>query len=69
MPSIVVPIGGKHKSVKSLLAEIMNDTDVERLVIVTFLKDGECSMAQFETTRADLCYAGALIQRMAFDDD
>jgi hypothetical protein len=69
MPNKIVPIGGKHMSAASLLAEIMNDPEVERLVIVTFLTDGDCGTAQFETTRAELCYAAALIQKMAFEDE
>ena len=33
--SKVTPIGGVHKSASSLLAEIMNDLDVEKCVVVT----------------------------------
>jgi hypothetical protein len=38
----ITPLGGKHKSASSLLAEIMNDPAAKRVVVFTF--DGEGTM-------------------------
>jgi len=64
----VVPLGGKHKSVSSLLAEIISDVEIEKCVIVALRKDGEAWTAHYEMTRADMCYAAALLQRLAFEE-
>lgn len=64
----IIPLGGSHKSAKSLLAEIMNDPNLERCVIITMSKDGGIGWGHYEMTRADMTYAAALIQRMAFDE-
>lgn len=66
--SVIVPLGGKHRSVKSLLAELMNDEDITKLVIVTMDKEGNTGKAHFEMTRAELTYAAQLINRIAFDE-
>jgi hypothetical protein len=64
----IVPIGGRHMSPASMLAEIMNDEMVEKCVVVTILKDGDIGTAQYEMTVSDMCYAAALIQRIAFEE-
>jgi hypothetical protein len=51
-----------------MLAEIMNDEMVEKCVVVTILKDGDIGTAQYEMTVSDMCYAAALIQRIAFEE-
>ena len=66
--SKVAPIGGKHQSISSLLAEVMADPNVVKCVVITYLQDGDTGSAVYEMTRADLCYAAALIQRMAFEE-
>ena len=64
----IVPLGGRHMSPGSMLAEIMNDERVEKCVVVTILKDGDIGTAQYEMTVAEMCYAAALIQRIAFGE-
>lgn len=52
----------------SLLAEIMADPDVEKCIVVTLLKNGDTGTAHYEMSIADMCYAAALIQRIAFEE-
>lgn len=63
----ITPIGGRHRSARSLLAEVMNDPDMVKCVVVTLSEDGDVGVAHFEMTRAEITYAAAVIQRMAFE--
>lgn len=53
----IVPLGGKHRSARSLLAEIMNDEDVETVVVYAFSKDGLLKCAQFGMTVRNMAWA------------
>jgi hypothetical protein len=48
--SKVVPLGGKHQSASSLLAEIMNDPTAKRVAVFTFDGEGKMSFAHFDCT-------------------
>ncbi len=67
--SKIVPLGGKHRSAKSLLAEVMNDPNMEKVVLVTLSADGGIGWAHFEMSRAEMAWAGLVLQRLAFDDE
>lgn len=64
--SKVVAIGGKHKSVPSLLSQAMADPTITNAVIVTFHENGESEVAHFECTRQQLAYAAFAIGDMVF---
>ncbi len=68
MSNVITPIGGAHRSAKSLLAEVMNDPGLEKCVVMTIDKEGNGGIAQFEMTRAEMCYAAAVIVREAFSE-
>ncbi len=63
--SKVVALGGKHKSVSSLLSQAMADETVKNVVVVTFHENGECELAHFECTCQQLAYASVLIADFA----
>jgi hypothetical protein len=65
--NVVVPMGGRHKSASSLLAEIMNDPTLAKVVVFTIDHDGDGLVAHYEMTRAELTFAAARIQRFAFE--
>lgn len=65
--SKVIPIGGKHKSVPSLLSQAMADPTVKNVVIVTFHENGDCETAQFECTRQQLAYAALCVENMVWE--
>lgn len=65
----IVPIGGSHRSAKSMLAEVMNDPDLERCIVVSIGKGGGIGWGHYEMSRAEMTYAAALIQRLAFDEE
>jgi hypothetical protein len=66
--SKVVALGGKHKSVSSLLSQAMADPTVKNVIIMTFHDDGACETAHFECTRQQMAWASLCVGRMAFDD-
>ena len=66
--SKVTPIGGVHRSARSLLAEVMNDPGLAKCVVITLDKDGNIGWGHFEMSRAEMTYAAATINRMAFDE-
>lgn len=66
--SKIVPLGGAHRSAKSLLAQVMNDPELDKCVVVTISKNGDIGIAHFEMTRAEMCYAAAVITRHTFGD-
>jgi hypothetical protein len=61
----VIPLGGKHKSASSLLAEIMNDPKVKRVVVFTFDGEGNMSFAHFDCTRSEMAYASVIAAKHA----
>lgn len=65
----IAPIGGTHRSARSLLAEIMNHPNMKRCVVVTIAEDGSLGWGHYEMTGAELTYAAALLNRLAFGDD
>lgn len=69
MSGKIVPIGGAHKSARSLLAEVMNDEGMVKVVLVTLSQDGEAGFAQYGLTRAEMAWAAAVVHRHIFDDE
>jgi hypothetical protein len=67
--SKVVPLGGKHKSASSLLAEVMNDPTTKRVVLFTFDGEGNMSFAHFECTRSEMAYASVIAAKHAAEGD
>jgi hypothetical protein len=63
----IVPLGGAHKSAQSLLAEVMNDQNVQRVVLVTFKEDGATGLAHFQCTRQEMAWASLLISNAAIE--
>lgn len=63
----VTPIGGTHRSARSLLAEIMSDDEVVKCVVVVIRKDGNIGHAHYEMSRAEMAYAGTLLGHLAFE--
>lgn len=66
--NVIVPLGGRHQSARSLLAEIMNDPELEKVVLVAYQRNGDSMVAHYQCTRAELTFAAATIERFAFDD-
>ena len=66
--SKVVALGGKHKSVPSLLSQAMADPTIKNVCIVTFHENGDSETAHFECTREQMAFASLAMGRMAFDD-
>lgn len=64
----VVALGGKHKSVPSLLSQAMADETIKNVVIVTFHENGDSELAHFECTRAQLAYASLVVGKVVFED-
>lgn len=64
--SKVVALGGKHKSVPSLLSQAMADPTITNVVIVTFHDNGDSETAHFECNRQQLAYASLAIGDMVF---
>lgn len=65
----IIPLGGRHKSGGSLLAEAMNDPALDHCVLVSFDSSGEgYAVSHFGMTRERLCFAAELIRRVAFDE-
>jgi hypothetical protein len=67
--SKVVPLGGKHKSASSLLAEIMNDPKAKRVVVFTFDGEGNMGFAHFDCTRSEMAYASVIAAKHAAEGD
>ncbi len=65
----VTPIGGRHRSAISLLAEVMNDPDMDRCIVLTFRRGGDIGWGHYEVTQAETTYAAALLNRLAFDEE
>ena len=65
----IVPIGGKHRSASSLLAEVMNDPDVKRVVIFAFDDHGAMSFAHFGCKRSEMAYASVIAAQHAAEGD
>ena len=65
--SKITPIGGVHRSARSLLAEVMNDPHMVKCIVITMNEAGDLGWGSFEITRAEMTYAAAFINRMAFD--
>jgi hypothetical protein len=59
----IVPIGGQHQSARSLLAEVMNDEELDSVVLVAFLKDGTPVPTWYGTTMANMSYAIMILQQ------
>lgn len=67
MPNVITPLGGKHRSARSLLAEIMND-DISKCVVVCIDAAGDSHIAHFDMTLAEMCYAAEMIRRFSFGE-
>lgn len=67
--SKIVPIGGEHRSAKSLLAEVMNDPELERCVVVTLGPGDRVGWAFYMMSSEQLTYAAAILNRVALEDD
>lgn len=63
----IVPIKGQFEGWRALLAHIMEDETVARLVVVTSCSDGSMKSAHFEMTREQMAYAALIIQKNALD--
>jgi hypothetical protein len=67
--SKVVPLGGKHKSASSLLAEMMNDRRARGVVVFTFDGEGNMGFAHFECTHSEMAYASVIAANHAAERD
>ena len=65
----ITPLGGKHKSASSLLAEAMNDPNAKRAVVFTFDGEGNMGFGQFGVTRSEMAYASVIAARHAAEGD
>lgn len=65
----IAPIGGVHRSAKSLLAEAMNSPGLMKAWVVTMDENGDIGLGHYEMTRAETAYIGTLLQRFAFGDE
>jgi hypothetical protein len=64
--NVVVPLGGAHKSARSLLAEAMNDPRLDHCVLICFDKDGSYGFSHFGMSRERMCFAAELIIHRVF---
>ena len=55
----IVPLGGKHRSAKSMLAEIMNDPDMASCVVFTFDGKGNMGFGQFGVSSQEMAFASS----------
>ena len=69
MANKIVPLGGSHKSVRSLLAEVMNDDDAVKCLVFIITLEGDTRSAHLGMTRAELAYMGLLSAQMALSED
>lgn len=67
--SKVAPIGGKHQSVSSMLAEAMADPACKRALICWFDDDGNMNYGHFQVTRKEMAYAAAVFANVAVSPD
>jgi hypothetical protein len=65
----IVPLGGKHKTVRSLLAEVMNDEEAEKCLVFIITKEGDTRSAHLGMSRAEMAYMGLLANQMALSED
>ena len=66
--SKVVAIGGKHRSVPSLLSQAMADSTIKTCCLITFHENGESEIAHFECTRQQLAYASVIMANFALEN-
>lgn len=64
----VVALGGKHKSVSSLLSQAVADETVKNVIIMTFHENGDYETAHFECSRQQMAWASLCVSRMAFEE-
>jgi len=67
--SKIVALGGKHKSVKSLLAEMMGDEEISSCVVMGITKDGNTKFAHFDVTRKEMAFAACVFQHHAIEGE
>lgn len=67
--SKVHPLGGKHKSASSMLAEAMADLDCKRALVFWFDDSGNMKYGHFEVTRKETAYAAAVALQIAVEED
>ena len=64
----IIPLGGKHKSPQSLLAEVMNDPNLTKVAVFTFHKDGSMGQAYIGLSNAEMAFVGAVATRTSLED-
>jgi len=67
--SKIVALGGAHKSVFSMLAEMMGDPNIKRAIVFGFDDSGNMQWCHFEVTRKEMAYAAAVAMRHAVEED
>lgn len=67
--SKIVALGGKHKSVQSLLAEMMGDDQITSCVVMGFTNDGNSKFAHFNVARKEMAFAACVFQHHAVEGD
>lgn len=67
--SKIVPLHGKHQSVKSLLAEMMGDDEITSVVIMGFTDDGNTKFAHYGVVRKDMAFAACVFSQQAVEGD
>jgi hypothetical protein len=63
----IVPIGGVHKTASSLLAEIMSDDMVEKVIVLTMDKDRNMKFAHLNFTDEEMSLASIILQKKVMD--
>jgi hypothetical protein len=65
----ITPIGGQHRSASSLLAEVMNDPSVKKVIVFTLDGAGSLSFGHFDCTHEEIAFASVVLARKAYTED
>ena len=68
MSAKIVPIGGEHQSIQSLLADMMQDNPA-KIVVVTFDDDGIPTWGCFGVNHSEVAFAALIMQRVALSTE
>lgn len=63
----IIPLGGEHKSASSMLAEVMNDPELDRVAVFVKTKSGHLKSGHFGMLDYDMAMISIISQQMCLD--
>lgn len=68
MAAKIIPLGGKHRSAQSLLAELQANPSITGVAVVTFQGDHDVGYAYYDCSPELLTLAGAILTQRGLAD-